>query len=404
MKSFLPVIAAALLLSGCVPEEFMLRIDPEAQTPLVVAALLPLSGTNRIYAEQMREGLLCAESDINANGGIGRRKLQLEILDTAGTAAGTRDAVEKAERLNAVGMIAGYSTEEVSMIITHSARLRMPTVIPLATSMYHLQVSPFVYRNSYSDAQQMEVLAAYLLSWRDLRRGVVLIDPVDAPEYSRGIARNFAQAVTDLGGEIVQTTILPESGEVPFSLVRELLARAPEFIIIPSQGKRAANILKTLRNNGFSGILCGPDSWDDTEFIDALADFEPGDCIYTAFFSPENPSAEFAEFRRKFRARFFHNPEACETQSYDALKFLAIGLAGVDNLPDFDKNWRSIRNHNGAAAIYTMLKKGEIDRTIYLNSIGVRRGSGKLVPYARLSRKLQYSKLEDYKITETPRK
>ena len=237
-----------------------------------------------------------------------------------------------------------------------------------------------------------------------LRRGAVLIDPVDAPEYSRGIARNFAQAVTDLGGEIVHTAILPESGEVPFSLVREILARAPEFIIIPSQGKRCAEILKTLRNNGFSGILCGPDSWDDTDFIDALAGFEPGDCIYTAFFSPENPSPEFAEFRRKFRARFFHNPEACETQSYDALKFLAIGLAGVDNLPDFDKNWRSIRNHNGAAARYTMLKKGEIDRTIYLNSIGVRRGSGKLVPYARLSRKLQYSKLEDYRITESPGK
>lgn len=401
MFRFFAAVVAAAMLCGCIPEEFMLRINKEERTPITVAALLPLSGTNRIYAEQMREGLLCAETEINANGGIGGRQMILRFIDTRGDAVGTRDAVAQAEKLNAAGLIAGYNTEEVSRIIEHSSRLRMPTVIPLATSMYHLQVSPFVYRNAYSDAQQMEMLAAYLRAWRSLTRGAVLIDPVDAPEYSRGIARNFAQAVTDQGGEIVGTTILPANGDVPVETIRSILVAAPQFIIVPSQGKRAADILKKLRLGGFTGIICGPDSWDDTSFIDALAGFEPGDCVYTAFFSPENPSAEFESFRKTFRARFFHNPEACETQSYDALKFLVIGLTGVDNLLDFDKNWQSIRNHSGAAAVYTMLKKGDIDRTIYLNSIGVRRGNGKIVPYARLSRKMQYSQLEEYKVLES---
>ena len=403
-RSFAAAVTGAALLCGCIPEEYMLRIDKEQKTPLTVAALLPLTGTNKIYAEQMREGLLCAETEINANGGIGGRKLILRFIDTRGDAAGTRDAVDQAEKLNAVGLIAGYNTEEVSRIIEHSSRLRMPTVIPLATSMYHLQVSPFVYRNAYSDAQQMEMLAAYMRAWRSLTRGAVLIDPIGAPEYSRGIARNFAQAVVDQGGEIVSTTILPADGKVSRETIRDILTAAPQFILVPSQGKRSADILKKLRLGGFTGIICGPDSWDDTDFIDALADFDPGDCVYTAFFSPENPSPEFAAFRKTFRARFLHNPEACETQSYDALKFLAIGLTDTDNLLDFDKNWRSIRNHSGAAAVYTMLKKGDIDRTIYLNSIGVRRGGGKLVPYARLSRKMQYSQLEDYKVLESPNK
>ena len=402
-RSFAAVVAAAML-CGCVPEEFMLRINKEERTPVTVAALLPLSGANRIYAEQMRQGLLCAETEINANGGIGGRQMILRFIDTRGDAVGTRDAVAQAEKLNAAGLIAGYNTEEVSRIIEHSSRLRMPTVIPLATSMYHLQVSPFVYRNAYSDAQQMEMLAAYMRAWRSLTRGAVLIDPVDAPEYSRGIARNFAQAVTDQGGEIVGTTILPDNGDIPVDTIRSILVAAPQFIMVPSQGKRAADILKKLRLGGFTGIICGPDSWDDTSFIDALVGFEPGDCVYTAFFSPENPSPEFESFRKTFRARFFHNPEACETQSYDALKFLVIGLTGVDNLLDFDRNWQSIRNHSGAAAVYTMLKKGDIDRTIYLNSIGVRRGGGKIIPYARLSRKMQYSQLEEYKVLESPDK
>lgn len=395
---------ALMLLTGCVPPEFMLRTDPEAKTPLVVAAILPVSGKNRIYAEQMSEGLLCAEKEINDNGGIAGRRLKLEFIDTCGSAAGTRAAVDKAAALNAVAMIAGYNTSETGYIINYADALRMPTVIPLATSNYHLEASPFIYRNCYSDAQQMEVLAAYIYHWRTLKSGAVFIDQADDPEYSRGIARNFSQAVTDLGGEIVNTTILPESGEIPFDLIQNMLAANPHFILVPSPGKRAADILKTLRKAGFTGIICGPDSWDDYAFINALLDTEPGDCLYTAFFSPENNSPEYLEFSKKFRKQFFHTPGACETQSYDALKFLAIGLAGAENLFDFDKNWRTIRNFSGAAAVYTMLKKGRIDRTVYINSIGVRRGKKHIVPFGRLSHKLQYSQLENYKITESPEK
>ncbi len=393
-----------MMLTGCVPAELMLRVEPEAKTPLVVAAMLPISGKNHIYAEQMSEGLRCAEKEINDNGGISGRRLKVEFIDTCGSAAGTRAAVDKAAALNAVAMIAGYDSNEVGYIINYADALRMPTVIPMATSNYHLEVSPFVYRNSYSDAQQMETLAAYIYHWRTLKSGAVFIDQADNPDYSRSIARNFSQAVTDLGGEIVYTAMLPESGDIPADLIRDVLAANPHFILLPSGGKRAAKLLKTLREAGFYGIICGPDSWDDHAFIHALLDSEPGDCLYTTFFSPENSSPEYLKFSKKFRKEFYHAPGACETQSYDALKLLAIGIAGAENLFDFDKNWRTIRSHSGAAAVYTMLKKGAIDRTIYINSIGVRRGSKHLVPFGRLSHKLQYSKLEEYKITESPEK
>lgn len=402
-KLLLPLLLTLGFLTGCVAPEMKLRVYLEETTPLKVAAMLPVSGKNRIYAEQMREGLIFAAEEINANGGINKRKLQLEILDTCGTAAGTRAAIDKAIALNTVAIIAGYDTKEVGMIISNASALRMPTVIPLATSDYHVQESPFVYRNCYSDAQQMEVLAAYLHYWRNLRRGALLIDPVGDLDYSRSVARDLEQSMKDQGDEVVYKNSLPQDGSLPQEFIRDILATDPQFVFVPASGKRIAQILKALRNAGFNGIICGPDSWDDTEFIAELVDTEPGDCIYTAFFSKENTSAEYEKFSKDFRAKYFHQPDACSTQSYDALKFLAIGLSNADNLHKFDRNWRTIRNHAGAAAVYTMLKKGDIDRTVYLNSIGVYRGK-RLIPYARLSKKLQYSKIQDYRITESPEK
>jgi len=402
-KLLLPLLMTLGLLTGCVAPEMKLRVNLDETTPIKVAAMLPLTGKNHIYAEQMREGLLLAESEINANGGINNRKLQLEIIDTCGTAVGTRAAIDKAIALNTVAIIAGYDTQEVGMIIGNAAALRMPTVIPLATSDYHVQESPFVYRNCYSDAQQMEVLAAYLHHWRNLKRGALLTDPVGDINYSRSVCRDLEQSMKDNGDMVVFKDSLPADGSLPEKLIRDMLACDPQFIFVPSGGKRIATILKALRKAGFNGVICGPDSWDDPEFIAALVDTEPGDCIYTAFFSKENDSAEYERFSAEFRKKYLHLPDACSTQSYDALKFLAIGLSGADNLYKFDKNWRTIRNHIGAAAIYTMLKKGDIDRTVYLNSIGVHRGK-RLIPYARLSKKLQYSKIKDYQITESPEK
>ena len=72
----------------------------------------------------------------------------------------------------------------------------------------------------------------------------------------------------------------------------------------------------------------------------------------------------------------------------------------AEDLFKFDRNWRSIRNHAGAGATYTMLPKGGIDRTIYLKNIGIREQNGKSYPYARLSKQLQYSKIKDYRIIE----
>ena len=72
MKKILLLLAAvAGIFTGCVPPELTLRHFPEnPSAPLTVAALLPLTGENRIYAEQMLEGLLAAESRINRSPSI----------------------------------------------------------------------------------------------------------------------------------------------------------------------------------------------------------------------------------------------------------------------------------------------------------------------------------------------
>lgn len=384
-----------LLFTGCVAPELYLSGNTGREAVIKVAAILPMSGSSRVFAEQMAEGLQMAAHELNRNSVTGRKNVQLRIFDSKGTAEGTAAAAAEAARWKAAGLVAGYNTQEVSAIIPYAAKYRMPVIIPLATSNRHSEISPFVYRNSYTDFQQADMLASFLMYWRQVKNIGIFIGGNGSDEYQATIGRDVAACFREIGGAVTMTS--PVTDRPDKNEIIEMLKSDPEAIMLTFGGKFAAQTIRDLRNAGFTGIIFGADNWDDEELIFGLDNFIVGDCLYTAFFCDDESVREYREFKTAFRKRFYHNPGACETQCYDALKFLVFGLRGASHLPEFDRNWRKIRQYQGASARYTMLPRGEIDRTIYINSIGVRRSGDKLKPYARISRKMQYSKLREYR-------
>jgi ABC-type branched-subunit amino acid transport system substrate-binding protein len=210
----------------------------------------------------MKEGLQAAEITVNQRQrGVSGRRLQVQFFDTAGTAAGTMEALQAARAAGAIAVIAGYDTEEVNLIIAHADNLQMPMIIPLATSDFHSNTSAFVYRNCFSDTQQMEVLASYLAFWRQKNTGAIVTDSTDDADYTGGVSRNFSQSVTDLGGAITTNTVLTDGALLTEGQLRSLLMTEPQFILVSARGKRAAQIIKQLREAGFYGIYL-PNPYD----------------------------------------------------------------------------------------------------------------------------------------------
>ena len=386
---------AALLLAGCVPEELRLRRDLENETSVTIGAILPLTGSNKRYGEKMLEGLNFALDEANSRRGLNGRPIKLVTFDSGSTASGAARAVEEAADRNVVAIIAGYDTNEVSAILPRVEALRLPTVIPMATDTEHVGFNRFVFRNIYTDRQQAETIAAYLWYWRKVMRLGILVDMSPKEEYSRNIARDVASYFSSLGGQVVCTAEF-RGGDFEKPL-RLIMTNAPRAILLPFEASLAARMIKKLRELGYRGIICGPDSWDSEALILNLAGLkEPGDCVYMGLFSDESKRRSFREFNKEFSAKNFHSPGSSEVQSYDAFKLLLIGLSNADDLLKFNKNWLSIRYHTGAAAVYTMLPGGKIDRTMYIKSIAPPNVANP-DPYSRMLLEFQYSKLETYR-------
>lgn len=383
------------LLSGCVEPELMLRVNPEETGAIRIGAIVPLSGANREYGIRMLKGIRLAVDELNAGRGINGRRIDLRVYDNGSTREGAARETRSAAAEGVVALIAGYDTTEVGGIVPLAAPLRLPVVIPQATANNYVGYSRFVFRCVYSDRQQAEALAGYLWYWRKLLRLGIVVNMDPADEYSRNIARDMAQCFSDLGGEVVRTIEI--RGSDCDRELQELMTHGPQAILLPVEGKQAAKMLKKLRDRGFKGIVCGPDTWDSEEFFQELADRRSvGDCVYIGMFGADDNYPPFREFNKRFREHHFHSPGSTETLSYDAVKLLAVGLGRAETILDFEQNWLSIKKYPASSGVMSMLPKGGIDSTIYINSIL----PGNYIaphPHPQTIRSFTHSTLETYR-------
>ena len=388
----LSALGVALLFSGCIKHK--IAADPEARGPVLIGAVLPLSGQFSVSGERMLSGLQYAEYELNNHRGINNRPVKLLVFDTQSSGDGAEKAFASAARSGVSGIICGYSEDEVRSVLPLAEKYSIPSIIPLVTADSTVNANTFVFRNIYTDRQQGEALAAYLWYWRQMLRISVLMDVAPESGYERNTARAVAAAFKELGGTV---TNMPAYRRDDFSkAVNEALVTGPQAVIVSARGERAGKILKELRRKGYKGTICGLDNWDSPEFFSTVTPLSDlGDCVYVSYFTPANSTEEFKDFKENFRRRHFHEPGNVETASYDALKLLAIGLGRAATIEDFRKNWLTIRNHFGAGATYTMLRDGNVDRTMYINALEP--GKNGLSSYGRLVRSFMHSKLATYR-------
>ena len=389
-------IAFLAIAGGCALPEEMLRYKPESGENVKIGLLLPLSGPDASQGRKMLNGARFAAEEINSKRGHFGRRVELVVEDTCSSGPGAAAAFERAVRGGAVGVVGAYSTVEARSVTALAPRFRVPLIIAMATGNDEvIGGNRFVFRSVFTNRQQARMIAGYMKYYRRVKRIIVTVsaDPEDL--YSRNVARDVAAAFRELGGEVISVSEINKKS--PEGMLRETVALAPDAVVLPFKAHEAARYYKILRKNGYVGLICGPDSWDDPEFVKSLQELgKPGLNFYTAFFSTETRHWESSQFRENFRKNLFYYPDSCEIQTFDAVNMLLIGLGNnARNLKQFQKNWRGMRKHVGAAAVYTMKPENEIDRTIHVNRIGVAADGGKKFVSRNLV-SLQYSRLEEY--------
>jgi len=313
--------ALALLLSGCGGGLLSGGGDEDAtEGPIVLGMVAPLSGSSAAIGPYMANGARLAVSEINADGGIDGRQLELVVEDGA---CDPRTATAAANSLVTEGIaisVGGYCSGATLPTLPIFNEAGVPMLIPAANSTELVdQGLENVFLINGTGVQQADTAVAYMEEAGATR--VALMD--DNTSYSVDIADLTAERLEAQGGPDVVAHESVTAGESDYSAnVNAVLRANPDFVYWTGYYQEGGLIIRQLRQAGYDGEIMVADGSVDEQLLE-IAGQRNADGIKATMTQTPTTIEGAEDWIGSYREQFDAAPGPYSTQSYDAVRVAA---------------------------------------------------------------------------------
>jgi branched-chain amino acid transport system substrate-binding protein len=300
---------------------------PPPAKDIIIGVVAPLTGDSATFGKSTQEGAELATAEWNAKGGINGSQIVLKLADDKSDpvegAAGITRLIEQDKIVGEIGTVQSKVSLAIAPILQAK---KIPMISPTSTNEKVTLVGDYIFRACFIDNFQGVVGAAF--AYKDLKvtKAACLFDVGN--DYTKGLAENFRDAFTKLGGEIVGFEAHP-TGATDFNAqLTKLIAAGPALLYLSDYYNDVGLICKQARALGYTGFFLGGDGWDSPELVKiGGADVEGG--FFTNHFSKDDTRPEVQGFVKDYTAKFGAPPDALAALAYDAanLMFDAINRA-----------------------------------------------------------------------------
>lgn len=296
----------------------------ENQKTVRVGSFLSLTGPDASFGWSTRKGLELAVSQINENGGVSGRTLELIIRDDGGKIDKAIKAVDDFGSDPAFVAILGQAASQLSLAAApHAQKYGIPMISPSSTNPRVTEVGDFIFRVCFIDPFQGYVMAKF--ARENLKASRVAIIRDRRSEYSMGLAEYFDRTFRSLGGFIVAEEEFA-AGDTDFSSqLSHIRSKGPDAIFIPGYYSEVALIAKQARLMRIRTRLLGGDGWDSGKLFELTQGALNG-AYFSSHFSPERNSAPVKKFVETYKEKFGESPDGFAAMAYDAAFILVDAI------------------------------------------------------------------------------
>ncbi|TYL50624.1 branched-chain amino acid ABC transporter substrate-binding protein [Agromyces mariniharenae] len=311
--------------------------------PISFGMLAPFSGSESAFGAYMQNGAQLAVDELNADGGVLGRELELVVEDDACDAT---TAVAGANKLVTEGITAsvgGYCSGATLPTLPIFDEAGIPMVIPAANSNELVQGLPGVFLINGTGTQQ----AAAAVQYAEEIGATTVAAIDDATSYSADLAASFVEQAGDAGLEIAfEETVTP--GENDYSAVAtELASVQPDLVYWTGYYQEGGLIVRQATDAGYTGAFLVGDGSVDAKFAEIAG---PGytDNVVATFTQTPDMIEGADQWIADYSELAGEAPGPYSTQAYDAVRVMAQAIedagstdfdavvAGLEGLEGFD--------------------------------------------------------------------
>ena len=320
------VVAAALLFTACGGEKA--GGSQGGEDTIKLGAAGPLTGALAIYGVSATNGTKLAIDEINKNGGILGKQIELNLLDEKGD---TTEAVTAYNKLMDWGMVAyiGNVTSKPSVAVSELAAADgIPMITPSGTQFSITEAGNNIFRVCFTDPYQGEVLANLASEKLQAKTAAILIN--NSSDYSDGVAQAFIKKSQEMGIKIIATEGYSDGDKDFKAQLTKLLPLSPDVIVVPDYYEQDALIASQAREIGLKSQFIGPDGWDGViKTLDSSSHNVLEGALFTNHYAIDDKNEKVQHFVTAYRNSYKDEPSAFSALAYDAVYMLKSAMEAV---------------------------------------------------------------------------
>ncbi len=286
---------------------------------ITIGSIVPLTGETAIHGTRVKHGIELAVEEINGNGGINGKKLEVVYEDSQCDPA---RATASAHKLLSEGIkiLLGPQCSSEAMAVAPIAEENKALMFASMASVPALSdAGDYIFRNSESGAMHGTQMANFVYNELDIKNAAILYINLD-----NGVAYkdSFKNEFERLGGKIVAIESY-EKGATDFRTQLTKIKNAkPELIYIG--GQAAEHAVKQIRELGIPSKIASMNGIEVPELWQIAGDAAEGIYFTSSAFDPLNEQAK--SFVKLYNERYDEGVEAFSANGYDAAMLVAAGL------------------------------------------------------------------------------
>ncbi|AGY91228.1 hypothetical protein SPICUR_01020 [Spiribacter curvatus] len=293
---------------------------------ILIGIQVPTTGSEATYGQDMFNAAELAAEEINANGGLLGREVELVTGDSACDPQQSVNAAGNLVSRDVVGIVGGYCSGATMPTLNTYGDEGLPFVITASNSTQLIPANPgnaFMINSTGADQSKK---AAEFFEAQGVER-LAVIDQGDS--YSQDLADLTVERWESMGHEVA-TRETVNKGEQDFSaVVSNVRSSGADAVFWTAYYADGGLMIRQLRQGGFRGMIAVGDGSNSPQLFDIAGGAAEG------VFGFSNPTAEFlpeaASFIDDYQAEYDQNPGPYAPLNYDGLKLLtwAIDKAGT---------------------------------------------------------------------------
>jgi len=337
-----------------------------SQKSIKVAYVGALSGSSSVNGKGALIGVQMAIDEINANGGIDGKKIELLIRDYT---QGEPEAIIKELKDEGVVAILGLELSSIATaILPILNEYEMLGISTGASSITLDDLDDYFVRINLSDQIMMKKFADYATDQLDIQ-SVQIIHSTNNLAYAQSIANSFGLYFDQKGGDINGITTFDSSPDTKYDdVIQPLLEQTTDGILIVANDFDTATIIQQFRLKGVHSKFLVP-AWAKTaDFIKYIGS-ETEDIYFVAIADPNPISEGYMTFATQYKTQFGTEPGYTEIYGYDSMMVLSQGLQLANPIDSVELKNQIISQKNYKSILgvdFNINSYGDVERDVWI--------------------------------------